>query len=64
MPEPVGLAATPCEVCEGKRFQAEVLEFTFGGKDIGEVLAMPVAAALPRISAPVMLADAGGPPRS
>ncbi|MDP9094857.1 MAG: excinuclease ABC subunit UvrA [Actinomycetota bacterium] len=38
--------ATPCEVCEGKRFQAEVLEFTLGGKDISEVLAMPVADAL------------------
>jgi excinuclease UvrABC ATPase subunit len=38
--------ATPCEVCEGKRFQAEVLEHTFGGKNIAEVLAMPVAAAL------------------
>ncbi|MDP9133351.1 MAG: excinuclease ABC subunit UvrA, partial [Actinomycetota bacterium] len=25
--------ATPCEVCEGKRFQAEVLDYTFGGKD-------------------------------
>jgi excinuclease UvrABC ATPase subunit len=37
--------ATPCEVCEGKRFQAEVLEFTFGGKDISEVLAMPVTEA-------------------
>jgi len=37
--------ATVCEVCEGKRFQAEVLEFTFGGKDISEVLAMPVAEA-------------------
>ena len=35
--------ATPCEVCEGKRFQAEVLDYTFGGKDISEVLAMPVA---------------------
>jgi excinuclease UvrABC ATPase subunit len=38
--------ATPCEVCEGRRFQAEVLEYTFGGKNIGEVLAMPVAEAL------------------
>jgi excinuclease UvrABC ATPase subunit len=37
--------AAPCEVCEGKRFQAEVLEYTFGGKDISEVLAMPVAEA-------------------
>lgn len=34
---------TPCEVCEGKRFQAEVLDYTFGGKDISEVLAMSVA---------------------
>ncbi len=37
--------AVPCEVCEGKRFQAEVLEYKFGGKDISEVLAMPVAEA-------------------
>jgi len=38
--------ATPCEACEGKRFQAEVLEYTFGGKNISEVLAMSVAEAL------------------
>ena len=37
--------ATPCEVCEGKRFQAEVLEYTFGGKDISQVLTMSVAQA-------------------
>ena len=37
--------ATTCEVCDGKRFQAEVLEYEFGGKDISEVLAMPVAEA-------------------
>ena len=37
--------ATTCEECEGKRFQAEVLEYSFGGKDISEVLAMPVAEA-------------------
>jgi excinuclease UvrABC ATPase subunit len=37
--------ATTCEECEGKRFQAAVLEYTFGGKDISEVLAMPVAEA-------------------
>ncbi|MEN3281010.1 MAG: hypothetical protein V7607_2150, partial [Solirubrobacteraceae bacterium] len=37
--------ATTCEDCEGKRFQAEVLEYEFGGKDISEVLAMPVAEA-------------------
>jgi excinuclease UvrABC ATPase subunit len=38
--------ATPCEACEGKRFQAEVLEYTFGGKNISEVLAMSVAESL------------------
>ena len=37
--------AVPCEVCDGKRFQAEVLEYTFGGQDISEVLAMPVTGA-------------------
>jgi excinuclease UvrABC ATPase subunit len=37
--------ATTCEECEGKRFQAEVLDYEFGGKDISEVLAMAVAAA-------------------
>ncbi len=37
--------ATTCEVCEGKRFQAEVLKYTFGGKNISEVLAMPVTEA-------------------
>ncbi|MCC7365392.1 MAG: excinuclease ABC subunit UvrA [Dehalococcoidia bacterium] len=34
--------ATTCEECEGKRFQAEVLTYHLGGKDISEVLAMPV----------------------
>ena len=38
--------ATVCEVCEGKRFEASVLKYTFGGKDISEVLAMPVAEAV------------------
>src|SRR3954466_6226812 len=37
--------ATTCEECEGKRFQAGVLEYEFGGKDISEVLAMSVAEA-------------------
>ena len=36
---------TVCDECEGKRFQAEVLEYKYGGKDISEVLAMPVAEA-------------------
>ncbi|MET9524720.1 excinuclease ABC subunit UvrA [Streptomyces coeruleorubidus] len=36
---------TPCEDCEGKRFQASVLEYHLGGRDISEVLAMSVAEA-------------------
>jgi excinuclease UvrABC ATPase subunit len=38
--------ATTCEVCEGKRFAAEVLGYHLGGRDISEVLAMPVTEAL------------------
>ncbi|WP_433321143.1 ATP-binding cassette domain-containing protein [Micromonospora chersina] len=34
--------ATTCEECEGKRFQASVLEYHLGGRDISEVLAMSV----------------------
>lgn len=37
--------ATPCEDCEGKRFQPAVLEYKLGGRDISEVLAMSVAEA-------------------
>jgi excinuclease UvrABC ATPase subunit len=37
--------ATLCEVCEGKRFQAEVLEYRLGDRDISEVLAMSVSEA-------------------
>jgi excinuclease ABC A subunit len=37
--------ATVCEECEGKRFQAAVLEYRFGGRDISEVLAMSVTEA-------------------
>ncbi|GAA1534273.1 excinuclease ABC subunit UvrA [Dactylosporangium maewongense] len=37
--------ATVCEECEGKRFQAAVLEYKLGGKDISEVLAMSVTEA-------------------
>ncbi len=37
--------ATTCEVCEGQRFQASVLDYHFGGRDISEVLAMSVTAA-------------------
>jgi excinuclease UvrABC ATPase subunit len=45
----LGVMATvesPCEDCEGKRFQAAVLEYTLGGKSIAEVLNMPVTEAL------------------
>ncbi|MFC7530511.1 ATP-binding cassette domain-containing protein [Actinoplanes sp. GCM10030250] len=41
----MGGVATPCEVCEGKRFEASVLEYHLGGLDISEVLAMSVAEA-------------------
>jgi excinuclease UvrABC ATPase subunit len=37
--------ATTCEDCEGKRFQASVLEYRLGGRDISQVLAMPVTEA-------------------
>ncbi|MGV9656091.1 ATP-binding cassette domain-containing protein [Streptomyces koyangensis] len=39
-----GVSAT-CEECDGKRFEASVLEHHLGGKDISEVLAMPVTEA-------------------
>ena len=35
----------PCEVCEGKRFSAEVPAYTFGDKNIAEILEMPAAEA-------------------
>ncbi|MGZ8760824.1 MAG: ATP-binding cassette domain-containing protein, partial [Aeromicrobium sp.] len=44
----LGVMATvesTCEECEGKRFQAEVLEYKFSGKDISEVLGMSAAEA-------------------
>jgi excinuclease UvrABC ATPase subunit len=37
--------ATTCEECEGKRFQASVLDHHLGGRNISEVLAMPVTEA-------------------
>jgi excinuclease UvrABC ATPase subunit len=45
----LGIMATvesTCEVCEGKRFDASVLEYEFGGRNIAEVLAMSVTEAL------------------
>ncbi|QIQ06123.1 ATP-binding cassette domain-containing protein [Streptomyces liangshanensis] len=37
--------ASPCEECEGRRFQAAVLDYHLGGRDISEVLAMSVSEA-------------------
>jgi excinuclease UvrABC ATPase subunit len=37
--------STPCEVCEGKRFEAEVLEYELGSKNISEVFEMSVTEA-------------------
>ncbi|SDI27229.1 ATP-binding cassette domain-containing protein [Nonomuraea jiangxiensis] len=37
--------ATTCEECEGKRFEASVLDHHLGGRDISEVLAMSVTEA-------------------
>ncbi|NJQ00082.1 excinuclease ABC subunit UvrA [Streptomyces zingiberis] len=37
--------AVTCEECEGKRFRPEVLEYRLDGRDISEVLAMPVTEA-------------------
>ncbi|THJ67308.1 excinuclease ABC subunit UvrA [Arthrobacter echini] len=37
--------ATTCEVCGGRRFMADVLEYKLGGRDISEVLELPVSEA-------------------
>jgi excinuclease ABC A subunit len=37
---------TPCETCEGRRFQDQVLAYRLGGKNVGDLLAMTVAEAL------------------
>ena len=45
----LGVMATvesTCEECEGRRFQAAVLGYELGGRNIAEVLAMPVSEAL------------------
>ena len=50
----LGVMATvesPCEECDGRRFRAEVLEHTLGGKDIAEVHEMSVAEAREHFSA-------------
>lgn len=44
----LGVMATvesPCEECEGRRFQASVLDYTLGGRSIADVLEMSVTAA-------------------
>ncbi|RKR73117.1 ATP-binding cassette domain-containing protein [Frondihabitans australicus] len=46
-----GVSST-CEECEGKRFDQSVLEYTLGGLDISEVLALPVSRALEFFSGP------------
>ncbi|MBK8463051.1 MAG: excinuclease ABC subunit UvrA [Nigerium sp.] len=38
--------ASTCEECEGKGFQPAVLEYKLAGRDISQVMAMPVDAAL------------------
>jgi excinuclease UvrABC ATPase subunit len=38
--------ATVCEDCGGKRFMAEVLKYKYGGRNIAEVLDLPVSDAL------------------
>jgi len=42
---------TPCEDCGGRRFMAEVLEYTLGGKSIADVFDMPASVALEFFSA-------------
>lgn len=39
---PMASVASTCEVCDGRRFDASVLEYRLGGRDISEVLEMPV----------------------
>ncbi len=44
--------ATTCDECEGRRFQAEVLEYRLGDKNIHEVLEMAVSDAVEFFGAP------------
>lgn len=37
---------TPCEICEGKRFKDEVLQYKLNGKSIADILGMNIAQAL------------------
>ncbi|WP_259356762.1 excinuclease ABC subunit UvrA [Brevibacterium sediminis] len=47
----MGGVSAPCDECEGKGFQAEVLEFALGGLNIREVLDLPVDAAIEHFGA-------------
>ncbi len=55
-----------CETCKGKRYNTETLEIRYKGKNIAEVLAMPVSEALeffeavPRIARKLRTLDAVG----
>ncbi|MBK8029188.1 MAG: excinuclease ABC subunit UvrA [Chloroflexi bacterium] len=42
----LGEVKSPCEICEGKRFKDEVLEYKLNGKSINDVLGMTVQQAL------------------
>ncbi len=42
----MGEVKSPCEICEGKRFKDEVLEYKLNGKSINDVLEMTVRQAL------------------
>ena len=42
----LGGVKTPCEVCDGRRFKDDVLAYTLDGRNVSEVLALTVAAAL------------------
>ena len=55
---PMATVESPCEECEGRRFKAEVLEHTLGGKDIAEVHEMSVVDALALFGT----GEAGSPP--
>ncbi len=37
---------TPCEICEGRRFKDEVLEYKLDGRNVSEILGLTVAQAL------------------
>jgi excinuclease UvrABC ATPase subunit len=41
---------TPCEICEGRRFKDEVLEYRLDGRNVSEILELTVAQALESFS--------------